>query len=544
MRFGLTEAPRMRAYLRVVCRGLAMVVAAAAFTTAGYFGGSAIIEHQNRTQLQELSDFLLHRAEIEADFAFIGLSELAEAGVAGCTPAALGAMRRQVYVRSTIKDIRAVDDAGTTLCAAFPETASFDEGTVDPSSALPARNTLVSLFKLSQRSSASLGVHWRITPQLSLLAVVNTDALLFGVVPVALAGHVGLQLRLTNGEIVTASAAGAVGQEEHHRPAAVFSTASARYPLTLFMSVDAPALAGWRRDVLAYILVPAALLGLAFGALLAWLVVPRRSPLRDIDDALAAGEIVPFVQPVVVLTTGEIAGCEILARWLRKDGSVVAPDQFIPQIEQSGRARAMTWTLLRRVLAEMSDVLMADPDFTIALNVVPSHFLEPGFIDELREVVSAAGAQPGQIILELTERQELPDLTLAAGVIAELSRAGFAVAIDDAGTGHSGLAYVQSLGAQVLKLDKFFIDAIETSHSARVLVEMLAGAAHRLGMSLVAEGIERQSQLAWLGELGIEHGQGYLFGRPVPVKSLLLALGQRKEGSGSPTLSRVDHAAA
>lgn len=534
----------MRAYLRVVYRGLVTAVAVAAFTTAGYFGGSAIIERQNSSQLQELSDFLLHRAEIEADFAFIGLSELVEAGIAGCTPAALGAMRRQVYVRSTIKDIRAIDDAGTTLCAAFPETASFDEGTVDPSSALPARNTRVSLFKLSQWSTASLGMRWPIAPELSLLAVVNIDALLFGVVPAALAGHVNLQLRLTNGDVVTASASGAVGQEEHQRPAAVFSTASARYPLAVFMSVDADALTSWHRDLLPYIVLPAALLGLAFGVLLAWLVVPRRSPLRDIDEALAAGEIVPFVQPVVVMATGEIVGCEILARWLRKDGRVVPPDQFIPQIEQSGRARALTWTLLRRVLAEMSDVLISDPDFTIATNVVPSHFLERGFIDELREVVSAAGAEPRQIILELTERQELPDLTQAAGIVAELSSAGFAIAIDDAGTGHSGLAYVQSLGAQVLKLDKFFIDAIETSHSARILIEMLAGAAHRLGMSLVAEGIERESQLAWLGEHGIEHGQGYLFGRPVPVKSLLLELGKRKERGGSPMLSRVDHAAA
>jgi sensor c-di-GMP phosphodiesterase-like protein len=343
---------------------------------------------------------------------------------------------------------------------------------------------------------------------------------------------------------VASSAPGAVEQEDFHESAAVFSTASARYPLTVFMSVDAPALAEWRRDVLPYILVPATLLGLAFGALLAWLVVPRRSPLRDIDDALAAGEIVPFVQPVVVLSTGEIVGCEILARWLRKDGSVVPPDQFVPQIEQSGRARALTWTLLRRVLAEMSEVLAADPDFTVAVNVVPSHFLEPGFLDELRAVVSAMRAEPRQIILELTERQELPDLPQAASIIAELSSAGFAVAIDDAGTGHSGLAYVQSLGAHILKLDKFFIDAIESSHSARVVVEMLSGAASRLGMTLVAEGIERQSQLAWLGELGIQHGQGYLFGRPVPLTSLLLELDRRKASSGSRKLAGVEHAAA
>jgi len=311
------------------------------------------------------------------------------------------------------------------------------------------------------------------------------------------------------------------------------------------MSIDGAALARWRRDELPSFVIPATLLGLAFGGLLAWLVVPRRSLLRDIDDALAAGEIVPFVQPVVVLATGEIVGCEVLARWLRKDGSVIPPHRFIPQIEQTGRARALTWTLLRRVLAEMNEVLRGAPDFTVAINVVPSHFLEPGFIDELRGLVSTAGVDPRQIILELTERQELPDLTRAANTIAELASAGFAVAIDDAGTGHSGLAYVQSLGARILKLDKFFIDALETSHSARVVVEMLVGAAHRLQMSLVAEGIERRSQLAWLGEIGIEHGQGYLFGRPVPIASLLSELVRRKEGrSHSDEPSQISDAAA
>ena len=519
----------MRAYLRTMWRSLVVIGATAAFTAAGYFGGQAFIEHQNRTQLTDLSAFLLHRAEIEADFAFIGLSDLVEAGVAGCNASALSAMRRQVYVRSTIKDIRVIDDAGMTSCAAFPETLTFDEELVHPGDALPARNTLVGLVGLSQESTSSLGVLWRIGPQASVFAVVNTDALLFGVVPAALSASASLQLLLTNGDVVASFASGDALRDEFNETAAAFSTTSARYPLTVYMAIDGAALSGWRHDELPYFVIPATLLGLAFGGLLAWLIVPRRSLLSDIDEALAAEEIVPFVQPVVVLATGNIVGCEILARWLRKDGSVIPPHLFIPQIEQSGRARTLTWMLLRRVLAEMDEVLRAAPSFTIAINIVPSHFLEPGFADELRALVSNSGVDPGQVILELTERQELPDLPHAAGIIAELASTGFAVAIDDAGTGHSGLTYVQSLGAKILKLDKFFIDAIETSHSARVLVEMLVGAAHRLGMSLVAEGIERQSQLAWLEEIGIEHGQGYLFGRPVPVAALLSDLNRRTE---------------
>lgn len=139
----------VRAYQRTMWRSI-VVIATAVFTAAGHFGGLALVEHQNRSQLQDLSSFLLHRAEVEADFAFIGLSDLVEAGAAGCSPSTLGAMRRQVYVRSTIKDICVIDDAGLTVCTAFPETLSFDEELVHPGDALPARNTLVGLVRLSQ----------------------------------------------------------------------------------------------------------------------------------------------------------------------------------------------------------------------------------------------------------------------------------------------------------------------------------------------------------------------------------------------------------
>ena len=533
----------MRARRRATYRALLMAITAAVFAASGYFGGLAVIDLQNRSQLSTLSTFLLRRAEIETDFAFIGLGNLAESGITGCDPASLGAMRRQVYVRGTIKDIRVIDDAGQVLCGAFPETLSFDKDIVDPSAALPARNTNVGLVRLSQGETASLGVLWRVLPDASLIAVVNTDGLLFGVIPAALSRDVLLRLHLTNEDTVASFEAGDVETEEFSQAAAVFSVTSARYPLAMSMSIDGSALVEWNRDLLPYFVIPASLLGLIVGGMLACLVVPRRSLLTDIDEALAAGEIVPFVQPVVSLVTGEIVGCEILARWLRRDGSIVSPHQFIPQIEQSGRARALTWALLQRVLLEMRDILLASPDFTIAINVVPSHLLEPRFTEELRELVSMAGIDPRQIILELTERQELPDLEHAAKVISELANAGFVVAIDDAGTGHSGLAYVQSLGARILKLDKFFIDALETSHSARVVVEMLVGAAKRLRMSLVAEGIEREGQLAQLEEIGVEHGQGYLFGRPVPIASLLLEIRQQKDRPG-PSRSGVGHSAA
>jgi EAL domain-containing protein (putative c-di-GMP-specific phosphodiesterase class I) len=511
----------MRAYRRAAFRTLVVVIATAVFTAAGYVGGEALIGSQNRAQLENLSASILRRAEVEADFAFVGLSELVESGMTGCHADALAAMRRQVFARSAIKDIRIVDAAGATLCAAFPDMLDPAAETVSPTEVIPARNPSAGLARLTQGSSTSLGVLWRALPEASLLAIVNTDALLFGVLPGPLASEAQLDLCLTGGDPVASFTAGKAGDAAFGQRAARFTHASSRYPLEMWIAVDGAALAQWNRGLLPYYWGPAALLGVAFGALLAWLVVPKRTLLAEIDEALAAGEIVPFVQPVVSLESGEVVGCEILARWLRKDGSIVPPQRFIPQIEQSGRARVLTWNLLGRALYEMQDALRTRPSFTVAVNIVPSHLLEPNFVTELQELVAQGGASPRQIILEVTERQELPDLEHASKVVSELAEAGFAVAIDDAGTGHSGLSYVQSLGARLLKLDKYFIDALETSHSARVVVEMLVGTAKRLNMNLVAEGIERQSQLAWLGEIGVEHGQGYLFGRPVPIASLL-----------------------
>ncbi|MBL8594585.1 MAG: EAL domain-containing protein, partial [Devosia sp.] len=413
------------------------LVATAAFTAAGYLGGEALIGFQNRAQLQDLSASVLRRAEIEADFAFVGLGELVERGMTGCEAGALAAMRQQVFARSAIKDIRVVDDAGTTLCAAFPEVLESGTGMLSAEEVTPARNPSVGLVRLAQGLSTSLGVLWRALPDASLLAMVNTDALLFGVLPGPLASDAQLDLRVAGGQAVASFTAGSGTSPEFRERAVTFSNASSRYPLEMSIAVDGAALAQWNRGLLPYYWVPAALLGLAFGGLLAWLVVPKRTLLAEIDEALAAGEIVPFVQPVVSLATGEVVGCEILARWLRKDGSIVPPQRFIPHVEQSGRARVLTWNLLGRALFELRDVLYARPDFTVAVNIVPSHLLEPNFASELQELVTQAGASPRQIILEVTERQELPDLEHAASVIGELGQAGFAVAIDDAGTGHS-----------------------------------------------------------------------------------------------------------
>ena len=208
-------------------------------------------------------------------------------------------------------------------------------------------------------------------------------------------------------------------------------------------------------------------------------VVARpKNPVAELDRALAAREFEPYLQPIFNLHTGAIVGCEILARWLRSDGTVIPPSRFIQLAESSGRIEPITWQIVSAALGELQPRLKLDKAFQVYVNIVPRHIMAPGFVDRLRAIVAAAKVSPRQIVLEITERDELEDLARAASVIAELREYGFKVAIDDVGVGHSGLSQVQRLGANILKIDKFFVDSLGRDSTADAVVRMLVRSSH------------------------------------------------------------------
>ena len=505
-----------------------------AFAGAGYFIGSVTIDSENKRQLEDLNRLVLGRSELEVDFAFIALGELVERGAAGCNDSSLSAMRRQVYVRSTIKDIRVIDADGMVTCSAFPETQRFDAPSPLADRSIPSRVASIELFRLDQVTSAAIGVLWKVVPDLALVAVLNTDSLLFGAIPSGLRDGSAMVLSVTNGDVVATF--GTVAEAAPDRPPIMtFKSTSDRYPLSLQLSVGGSIFKSWNREALLYFVISGAVLGLVFGILLARLLTLPRSPLAELDDALAAGEFVPYMQPVFSLASGKIIGCEVLVRWHRRSGEVVPPSRFIPLIEQSGRIGRLTLDVMSRALAELRPLLDRDPGFSVAFNIAPSHFLAAGFSKSIESLVRTAGVRPAQIVLELTERQELSDPARAAETVTALHATGFHIAIDDAGTGHSGLSPVKTLGAQILKIDKFFVDSILTDHSAQVIVEMLVKVAHELKMTLIAEGIEHQEQMAWLRAAGVDEGQGYLVSPALPIDKLLGLIDGHIEGSGSPT---------
>jgi sensor c-di-GMP phosphodiesterase-like protein len=189
---------------------------------------------------------------------------------------------------------------------------------------------------------------------------------------------------------------------------------------------------------------------------------------------------------------------------------------FIPLAESSGRIEPMTWQILETALKELYPRLQEDKQFKLSINVVPGHMLSDGFIETLRRVVVGAKVSARQIVLEITERNELPDLDRAAAVVKDLRELGFRVAMDDVGVGHSGLSQMKGLGANTIKIDKFFVDTITEDGSAATIIETLARLARDLHMTVIAEGIETVEQVQALLTCGVEEGQGYIISPPLP----------------------------
>ncbi|WP_245324621.1 EAL domain-containing protein [Bradyrhizobium sp. AT1] len=502
-----------------------------AFALAGHLAAEAVIRHQQAHQLNELTEVVLRRSEFAVDFAAASLDELAKRNLASCEPGALQAIRLHVYQRSTIKDVRLVKPDGSVICSAYSETLEFDKGWVDRRDMLPSRDNAPSLFRVEQFGGDALGVLRDVDRSSALVAIVGINANLFDLMPAELRAHSEVILALSNGEKLgdfrldaDRPLLGPISFERH----------STRFPLHATIRIEHAVLSNWNSESYWPALAVSVGLGVLFGILLAR---SRRmeGPVADLDRALAAREFKPYYQPIFDLRTGRITGCEILARWVRRDGSVVPPMNFIPLAESSGRIQVMTWQILRSALSDLQPMLKADKTFKMSLNVVPKHLLSAGFVETLRRTVLTARVSARQIVVEVTERDELDDLARAAAIVAELRDHGFRVAIDDVGVGHSGLSRLKGLGANTIKIDKFFVDTITVDASTTTIVEMLVALAKDFRMTVVAEGIETEEQLRALIATGVEEGQGYLVAAPLPfAKFSELVDSRRRSASPSP----------
>jgi EAL domain-containing protein (putative c-di-GMP-specific phosphodiesterase class I)/CHASE2 domain-containing sensor protein len=248
------------------------------------------------------------------------------------------------------------------------------------------------------------------------------------------------------------------------------------------------------------------------------------SLLGELDAAMASGQVWNAYQPQLDIVSGEIIGAEALVRWLHPQRGPIAPDNFIPLVEEHGRARDLTFHVLVRALEDAVGWDVAERPIGVAVNVSATLLGDTDFIEQVRETLENSPLPNDRVTIEVTESAAMNNPEAAVAALASWRALGVNISIDDYGTGQSSLGYLQKLPATELKIDKSFIQAINSDPRNAIMVRSTIGLAHELGIKVVAEGIEDAACLATLAEMGCDTAQGYHIGRPMSAANLAIFL--------------------
>lgn len=244
--------------------------------------------------------------------------------------------------------------------------------------------------------------------------------------------------------------------------------------------------------------------------------------LEQIVAGLKNDEFEPFFQPKVDLVTGQVKGAEALARWRHPRDGIIAPDLFIPLLEQTGWIDDLMWAMLKKSARVCRDWRETSAlDVTVSVNLSIKSLAAKGCADRLVELVRAENLAPKHMVLEITESATTTDVGQVLENLVRLRMKGFGLSIDDYGTGYSSIQQLTRIPFTELKIDQSFVAAAARQPSARVILESSLDMARKLGITSVAEGIETQQDWDLLHELGCELAQGYFIARPMDVGALM-----------------------
>ena len=246
--------------------------------------------------------------------------------------------------------------------------------------------------------------------------------------------------------------------------------------------------------------------------------------VTNMSDALKAGEFVLYVQPKVNMLNNRVVGAEALVRWIKADGSVVSPGDFVPIFEKNGFITQLDFEMLRQVLEMQNGQLkLGKPIVPISVNFSRKHQENPGYIRQLDEMLAKYEVPTKSLEIEITESVFMYDLAPLAKSIEQLKKRGLSISIDDFGAGYSSLNVLSRVKADSIKLDRQFILDVEkeqgnfTAEFLQLLVNMIK----KLGFKVLAEGVETEEQVKLLTDAGCSYAQGYYYAKPMPVPDFL-----------------------
>lgn len=250
----------------------------------------------------------------------------------------------------------------------------------------------------------------------------------------------------------------------------------------------------------------------------------------DLRFAVKRNELAMFYQPLISLKDGEIIGFEALLRWHHQKRGFVSPAQFIPIAEDSGLIIPITAWILQettRQIAEWQKLAPVYQNLMVSVNISGKHLDKESLIDDVQIALNSSKLSPSSLKLEITESAAMENAEKTIIILQELKKLGVQLSIDDFGTGYSSLSYLHRLPFDTLKIDRSFVNSVGENGENSEILQTIISLAKNLRMRVIAEGIETESQLALLQNLGCNYGQGYLLSKPQPKEIMEEMLYQR-----------------
>ncbi|WP_320169439.1 EAL domain-containing protein [Maridesulfovibrio sp.] len=238
--------------------------------------------------------------------------------------------------------------------------------------------------------------------------------------------------------------------------------------------------------------------------------------------AVADREFSVYYQPKTDLETATVYGLEALVRWIRPDGIVISPGEFIPLAEETGLIIDIGRIVLETACKDLPVISnKTGLPLSVSINLSGRQLDDPEILNDIRSTVQNTGCNPGNIEFEITESTLMDDVKGTVELLEQISEMGFSLSIDDFGTGYSSLAYLKRFPINTLKIDRSFVMDITESEEDTSIVQTIIDMSRNLGLDVVAEGVEKPEQSAKLLSLGCSRIQGFLYGKPMPLQELI-----------------------
>lgn len=250
----------------------------------------------------------------------------------------------------------------------------------------------------------------------------------------------------------------------------------------------------------------------------------------SIKKAIKNKQFYPIYQPLFNTQLNDYSGAEVLLRWKDNDDVIIMPDFFITEAERTGLIIPITLQIIDIALNEIQNILHTQPHFLLSFNIGALHFIDSSFFNQFYQLLDNYKISSKQILLEITER-DLLDINNKIYIkkMQELREKGFSLAVDDYGTGHASISYLQYFPFNYLKIDKLFIHAIGTKAITESLNDAIIDLAKKINLIIIAEGVETREQVNYLLKNEIQFLQGWHFSKALSIEQLKSLLqGEKK----------------